>query len=129
MQSSDFTDIEISNLTVEVPALHMLEEKYVIVHCFVTAPLDIGVRVLQETYLREKDGLGCSKLLHVFGVTMMPEWTWIEKGLTLSFTLVFEPLTIGCNSFDLAEETDELFPIFVSDIPRNSFDVYKVNLL
>ncbi len=104
------------------------EEQQVIVHCFLYLPEGGGVRIWKSTYLRDKYSGHQSKLVNVFGVSIAPVWTFVERGQTVHFTLTFESLPSSCVLFDLVEDIPEEGGFYIANILRNKEDVYKVHL-
>ena len=102
----------------------------VLVHCQCTAiEYEMQVRVWSSTYLIDKGSSVRSRLLHAENISIAPEWTVLPESTTLKFLLVFESLPIGCESFDLFEESPLPCGFYVTNVRRNRDDIYHVRIL
>lgn len=111
-------------------AVETVEEKQVIVHCFLSAESSAHfIRIWHSTYLRDKDSRHKSKLLTAFNITFFPQWMYVSAGTKTRFTLVFEALPSDCTFFDLFEDIPEGGGFYTGLIPRNKTDVYEVDIL
>jgi hypothetical protein len=102
------------------------EEKQTVLH--VTCLDDGGfmlIRIWPSTFLVQDDG-SRKKLLHAFNIASYPKYLPVRSGHT--FTLVFEGLDKGCESFDLLEEIPEPDGFHIRDITRNKADVYFLKI-
>jgi hypothetical protein len=100
-----------------------LEERATIVHCSLS---DIShIRIWPTTFLIQQDGTR-KKLLQAYNISEFPAWKFIFGEHT--FTLVFEGLDKSCRVFDLLEDITESGAFYVRGIPRNTTDVYHVDL-
>ena len=99
------------------------EERQTIVHC--TCGDVYAYRVWPSTYLIEKETGKRAKLITAFNISFAPQWT-VNDGR--GFTLIFEGLSKGCSSFDLAEIIPQDGGFHVPGIARNNSDVYTVTL-
>ncbi len=117
----ELTKIEIKE---EVKTLES-EERQTIVHCSCGTPEEVyAVRIWPSTYLVEHGSDRRAKLLTAFNISFAPQWT-VNDGR--GFTLIFEGLSKGCQSFDLIEMIPQDGGFEVFNIPRNNMDVYQVN--
>lgn len=101
------------------------EERQTIIHC--TYNPANAVRIWPSTFLIEKESGKRVKLITIFNISFAPEWTFAFSGNN-KFTLVFEGLSKGCNSFDLTEIIPLPDPFVVRNIQRNQSDVYNVRV-
>jgi hypothetical protein len=102
------------------------EEKQTVLH--VTCLDDGGVmliRIWPSTYLVQDNG-SRKKLLHSFKIATYPQYLPVRSGHT--FTLVFEGLDKGCESFDFYEDIPEPDGFHIRDIRRNKADVYFLKI-
>ena len=97
------------------------EEKATIVHCILQ--IDLWIRMWPTTHLVQQNGR-LKKMLHIYNIGFYPETIIARAGY--KFTLVFEGLDTDCIKFDLVENADEKGGFIVSDIMRNSTDVYTI---
>lgn len=106
------------------------EERQVIVHCCFPATPFFGnlIRIWQSTYLFDEDSGHKSELIHTENITIFPYWTEVTPMKDYWFTLVFTGLPKDCTKFNLKEVIPEEGGFFVSDIQRNSSDVYRVKI-
>lgn len=104
------------------------EEAQVVVHCRMesTAYAD-AARIWPTTYIIDNATGRQYQLKHVIGITMYPNWTYIEEGSTLDFILFFGGLPKSCTSFDLKEIIPQPGGFECRRIPRNKTDVYYIN--
>ena len=105
------------------------EAGMIVVHCRCSPPHGGNVRVWPATFLLDRDSPAESKLLHVFGVSVAPEWTHIPPKGTMIFTLVFEPLPKTCTVFNFVEKIPLPGAFRVDNIPRNKADVYRITIM
>ena len=104
------------------------EQRSTIVHCRLYSPLPTLARIWNSTFLFEEDGRRVP-LVKAFNIAMAPDWTWfVAKDGFVCFTLLFEGLGRQCQRFRLAEIIDEPGGFYSGEIPRNTTDVYQVEL-
>ncbi len=121
---------KISEEILEALKTKVEEEKQVIVHCCFPATNMFGnlIRIWQSTYLID-DSIGHkSRLIHAENISIFPIWTEVPPLKDFWFTLVFSGLPKDCKRFDLKEVIPEEGGFFVSDIKRNSTDIYRVKI-
>ncbi len=108
----------------------MEEESQVIVHCSFTNIYNevMGVRVWKSTFLICEASGKRSALIKALDIPYQPDWYWILPGTTKRFTMIFEALPKGCESFTFMEVINQPGPFIVSGILRNNSDVYRVSL-
>jgi len=108
------------------------EEGQVVVHCIYTPvfSFDVGyARIWPSTWLEDRHTDHRSKLVHVEGITLTPEWTRVEPFHSHFFTLIFTPLPADCVFFDLIEDCmGQQGAFIVKNIRRNREDVYYVRV-
>lgn len=103
------------------------EEAQVTVHCSFTSTMSgEQIRIWKTTWLTDRDSTHRSRLLHAENITLYPEWTPVEQGTTLRFTLIFSALPKGCTAFDLIEIIPQPGAFHIRNIKRNKSDVYRV---
>ena len=103
------------------------EESQIIVHCHMDCTeFADAARIWPSTYIIDKNSGVRNQLVHAENITMYPNWTHIEEGETLSFTLFFKGLPKSCKSFDLVEVIPQPGGFECRDIPRNNTDVYHI---
>ncbi|MEO8769956.1 MAG: hypothetical protein ABI402_07720 [Ferruginibacter sp.] len=101
-------------------------EKCTIVHCRLYSTEDTMLRIWPSTFLIEDDG-SRRKLIKEFNISIAPDWTLFPIGNSYAgFTLVFEGLSRGCESFHLLEDISEPGGFYTDAILRNRTDVYEV---
>lgn len=105
-----------------------LEEKQVIVHCCFPASPDFGslIRIWRSTFLLDEHTGHRSTLVHAENITFYPWWTEVPPMRDFWFTLIFSGLPADCKSFHLKEIIPQEGGFFISNIRRNSSDVYRV---
>lgn len=104
------------------------KEKCTIVHCRIFCTSQSLVRIWPEVCLMEDTGRDC-RLVHAIGIAIYPQWTVAEvQNNYFSFTLVFEGLSDSCKEFLLYEKIPEPGGFVSEVVPRNSTDVYEVEL-
>ena len=110
-------------------ASKVVEESQVIVHCTYKGTIygDM-IRIWKSTFLIANDSNHRSKLVHHENITIYPEWTEVENGKTITFTLIFTALPKNCLFFDFIESIPEPGGFEVKNIRRNKTDVYKISL-
>ncbi|MBC8266344.1 MAG: hypothetical protein H8E84_05200 [Flavobacteriales bacterium] len=95
------------------------EKGQVIIHCN-------GGDILRlwpnHTFLKPHGSNSICKLVYSEGISLYPRWI---KG-PIKFTLIFEGLPKGCESFDLFEQIPEPGGFRYLGIFRNKTDVYKI---
>lgn len=97
------------------------EERQTIVHC--SCGDDYAFRIWPSTYLIEHGTGRQARLITAFNISFAPQWTLNDgKG----FTLIFEGLSKACTSFDLKEIIPQEGGFEVTNIKRNTMDVYQV---
>ncbi|MEO9021323.1 MAG: hypothetical protein ABI237_05175 [Ginsengibacter sp.] len=113
---------EIDNEIKELISLQ--SERCTIVHCRFYVTELAAVRIWPSTFLIEDSGRKC-RLIKTFNISLMPEWTqYFAADEFIRFTLVFEGLSKGCQTFHLLEDIPEEFAFHSKEISRNSMDVY-----
>ncbi len=104
------------------------KEKCTIVHCRIFCSPESLVRIWPEVCLMEDTGRDC-RLVHAIGIALYPQWTVAEvQNGYFTFTLVFEGLSDACKEFLLYEKIPEPGGFVGQVTPRNSTDVYEVEL-
>lgn len=105
-------------------------EKQVIVHCcFQNGYLEHNlIRIWQSTYLVDKFTGYKSQLLFWDNISLYPYWTVVPAVKEYIFTLIFSGLPKDCMIFDFVEEIPQDGGFLVTDIERNSTDVYTIKL-
>lgn len=102
-------------------------ESQVIIHCLYKNSWPDGcVRIWKSTFLISHESDHKSKLLASDNISVYPEWTRLEAGEELKFTLIFSGLPKSCKSFDLVELIPEPNGFYYPDIIRNKTDVYHI---
>ena len=104
------------------------EESVVIVHCTYNDEIDGNIRIWKSTFLIDKATGDRSNMHHAENISIAPEWTYVPKGKTYRFTLIFAPLPKSCELFDLLEDIPQAGGFFIQNIKRNKSDVYHVNI-
>ncbi len=106
------------------------EEKQVIVHCCFPASPFWGnlIRIWKSTFLIDSSTEHKSELVHAENISIYPYWTEVQPMKDYWFTLVFTGLPKDCTSFNLVEEIPQEGGFFISNIKRNSKDVYRVKI-
>lgn len=103
-------------------------ESQVIVHASFDATDETFIRIWSSTFLVDRVTGHRSKLTHLEGVPLAPQWMSVPAGYTARFTLLFTGLPKGCTHFDLIEDIPQSGGFFVKNIRRNSMDVYQVSI-
>jgi hypothetical protein len=103
------------------------DERQTIVHvaCHDTIFGILFIRIWPTTFLVQKDSTR-KKLLHSFNVGKYPNYIAVPDGHV--FTLIFEGLDKGCESFDLLEDIPEPGGFFIKNIGRNKSDIYYLDI-
>lgn len=123
------TEVEIEEDVITRLLANTEEAGQVIVHCRIkAAEADTYARIWNSTYLLDNHSDHKSELLYSEGIVRHPFWQLIPMGTTLYFTLVFSALPRTCTSFDFREIIPEPGGFHVERIPRNSTDVYSIDL-
>ena len=118
--TDSFSDTE----TIQETQVIESEERQTIVHCFCSPEESEAYRIWPSTFLVEKESGRKAQLITAFNISFAPVWTFNDgKG----FTLIFEGLSKGCQSFDLIESIPQAGGFEVRNILRNNSDVYQVN--
>jgi len=105
------------------------EERQVVVHFSVLATIEEdAARIWKSTFLIDSVTGVRYPMLFVEGITIAPEWTVIPKNKPLNFTLIFKGLPERCKKFDLLEMIPEPGGFELRNIPRNTSDVYYVEM-
>ncbi|MGV0996259.1 hypothetical protein [Empedobacter falsenii] len=103
------------------------EESQVIIHCSMTADeYANAARIWPSTFIIDNQSEKRCQLVFADGITMYPNWTYIEEGSSLNFTLIFNGLPKSCQSFDLVEIIPQAGGFEYRKINRNKSDVYHV---
>lgn len=103
------------------------EESQVIIHCCMTADeYANAARIWSSTFIIDNQSGKRCQLVFADGITMYPNWTYIEEGSSLNFTLIFNGLPKSCKSFDLVEIIPQAGGFEYRKINRNKSDVYHV---
>ena len=84
------------------------------------------VRVWASTYLVCRQTGARARLLERHNLATYPNWSVLLPGIP--FSLVFEGLPGGCESFDLFEDIPESGELCIPGIARNKTDVYNFML-
>ncbi|GGF05552.1 hypothetical protein SAMN05443634_11297 [Chishuiella changwenlii] len=104
------------------------EESQVIIHCRMNADeYANAARIWPSTFLIDNTTGKRCQLVFADGITMYPNWTYIEENSSLDFTLIFNGLPKSCKSFDLVELIPQAGGFEYRKIPRNKTDVYHVD--
>jgi len=105
-------------------------EGQVIVHCLLYSTRSMGtkIRIWPTTFLFDNNSPHRSELVIAENISYYPVWQEIPRGKIAHFTLVFNSLPKGCNSFDLIELIPELNGFTAFEIKRNQSDVYFIKL-
>ena len=106
------------------------EEKQVIVHCCFPASPFWGnlIRIWKSTFVIVASTDHKSDLVHAENFSIYPYWTEVQPMKDYWFTLVFTGLPKDCTNFNLVEEIPQEGGFFISNIKRNSKDVYRVKI-
>lgn len=103
------------------------EESQVVIHCHMDCTeFADAARIWPTTYIIDNETKIKYQLVYVEGVTMYPDWTYIDEGDSLHFVLFFRGLPKSCKSFDLIEIIQQPGAFECKNIPRNSTDIYYV---
>lgn len=123
------TDIEIKkDVTIATELITEIEEEsQVVIHCHMDCTeFADAARIWPTTYIVDKSTGVQYPLTHVEGITMYPEWTYINQGESLHFILFFKGLPKSCKVFDFIEVIPQPGAFECLNIPRNSTDIYHV---
>ena len=101
----------------------------VIVHCLYKAEEEGGIRIWNSAFLIDKASGERSHLHLAENISVAPTWTFVPRGKTFRFTLIFSRLPKSCEFFDLLEDIPEFGGFFIQNIKRKKSDVYHVNVL
>ena len=106
------------------------QERQVIVHCCFQNEQMVGnlIRIWKSTYLRDHQSGHKSNLLFAENIVYHPYWMEVPPVKNYWFTLIFSGLPKACEKFDFIEDIPESGGFYVSNIPRNDTDVYRINL-
>ncbi|CAM3336832.1 hypothetical protein NZD85_04640 [Empedobacter stercoris] len=103
------------------------EESQVIIHCCMNADeYANAARIWPSTFIIDNQSGKRCQLVFADGITMYPNWTYIEEKSSLNFTLIFNGLPKSCRSFDLVEIIPQAGGFEYRKINRNKSDVYHV---
>lgn len=103
------------------------EESQVIIHCCMNADeYANAARIWPSTFIIDNQSRKRCQLVFVEGITMYPNWTYIEEGSSLYFKLIFNGLPKSCKSFDLVEIIPQAGGFEYRKIKRNKSDVYHI---
>lgn len=103
-------------------------ESQVVVHCCMHFESAFSlVRIWPSTILLPKVGGPVAKLQHAINIPIYPTWLKVSPS-PYWFTLIFEGLPKDCKAFDLIEHIPEEGGFVCRDIPRNTSDVYYIDL-
>lgn len=106
-----------------------LEDAHIYVHCHYQNDLDeMFIRVWRSTFLVDKHSDAHAQLLHAENISIAPSWTIIPGKMSYTFLLIFSSLPKDCKLFDLVEDIPQPGGFHVSNITRNSQDVYHVTI-
>lgn len=123
METIEKTSIEID----EALLAACEEKKHTIVHCKVQS-YGGPVRVWKTTRLEDIRG-GRAALLFALGVSVYPNWSYIERADGYSyFTLIFEALPAEKAPFILLEDIPEPSGFFSPQLLRQNSEVYNTEL-
>ncbi len=107
----------------------ILEDSYVYVHCYLDNDAkDMLIRIWKTTFLVDQNSGTRSRLVHAENVSIAPMWTMVPDGITYNFLLIFSSLPRSCSQFDLIEEVPTSGGFHISNIQRNTNDVYHINI-
>lgn len=120
-----FVDIEVlSAIEAEI-----LEDSYVYVHCYLDSDVrDMLIRIWRTTFLVDRNSGSKSKLVHAENVSFAPMWTMVPDGKNYNFLLIFSSLPKSCTHFDLIEEVPSSGGFHITNIQRNTRDVYHIDI-
>lgn len=120
-----FVDIEVlSAIEAEI-----LEDSYVYVHCYLDSDVrDMLIRIWRTTFLVDRNSGSRSKLVHAENVSFAPMWTMVPDGKNYNFLLIFSSLPKSCTHFDLIEEVPSSGGFHITNIQRNTRDVYHIDI-
>lgn len=122
------TDYKILRISAPSLSLQNDEDGQVTVHCSLSATrASYMARIWKSTLLKDNDSNHTSKLIAVYGISVYPNWTEIEFGTTLNFTLLFSSLPKSCLTFDLIEQVVGTGSFYSPKIMRNNNDVYYLD--
>ena len=85
-----------------------------------------AARIWPSTFIIDNQSGKRCQLVFADGITMYPNWTYIEEKSSLNFTLIFNGLPKSCRSFDLVEIIPQAGGFEYRKINRNKSDVYHV---
>lgn len=107
-----------------------LEEKQVIVHCYLPASSFWGnlVRIWKSVVLEDVESGHKCTLVHAENISFFPVWTEVPPMKDYWFTLIFTGLPKECKSFTLNENVPQQGGFLVKNIPRNKTDVYRIKI-
>ena len=104
-------------------------ESQVTVHCTVRSDSPFAaIRVWKSTFLVDATSDHSSQLVHAEGIVFQPQWQPMPDSGVARFTLIFEGLPKSCKRFHFEEVIPEPGAWKVSNILRNSTDVYSIEL-
>jgi hypothetical protein len=107
----------------------VLQESHVYVHCHFNNPgTDMLIRIWRTTYLIDAGSSHRSSLVHAENISFAPQWTFIPDRGRFQFLLIFEGLPKACTNFSMLEDIPQAGGFFIESIPRNSTDVYHVDI-
>ncbi len=119
-------EVEISEAVKKL--IQLQPENFTILHCSMNVDEETLIRIWPQTFLIEDSG-NKKKLLKAYNISLMPNWTIpVINGNKAKFTLLFEGLSKGCNSFFMLEDIPEQGGFYTADIERNKTDVYSVDV-
>ena len=115
-------------LTLEIPKELVLvqEDRQVILHCSFLAFPGALIRVWPNTFLITKEAKEKIPMIHAENISFAPVWTQLNGYGIFTFTLIFKGLPKDCSFFDMVEEVSETGSFLISDIQRNTSDIYQV---
>lgn len=106
-----------------------LTDSFIYVHCyFQNEWKDALVRIWKTTFLVDHSSGIRSGLIHAENISIAPLWTLIPDNITYSFLLIFAALPKSCSQFDLIEEIPQPGGFNVTNIQRNTNDVYHIDV-
>ena len=105
------------------------EESQVIVHFKVfSSEEEDAARIWKSTFIIDAATGVKYPMVHSEGISIAPEWTPIPRNKPLQFMLIFKGLPKKCNLFHLVEMIPEPGGFELSNIQRNSSDIYQVEM-
>lgn len=111
----------VNQLKEQVDHQHM-----VLVHLNIYGPMQY--RIWPTTYLFDQHSDHRSQLLHIENMAIHPTWAFVDVGQRRNGLLIFEGLPKSCTVFDFREVIPESGAFEQKGIPRNTSDIYTLEL-